>query len=322
MKKILSLSMAILLIASLFVFSSCEATISLPGEGTTIQGSMDEADTVVYDVTNEEGTVIGTQTVTMSAQDKEVEKNFFTVDKKPLKKEDILADRIEQAIQQNKPNVKPSDKNDSTSPSNKNDKDELIVDNLPYVQDDAAILNSEQYMINVTVVTADGAEDSYKIARKNKISSISFIYNDYPMSFIMGGETWYWLSNSDKTYLKIPKSMIEENATDEEMKTLLLNDPFDFNRKVKTKTTEVLNDTEYNVTIYEDGTKDYFIGKTIIHTLSPDGSIMIYQSVSPIAPSSLFTPPADYTEMELNDDSAGDMMDAIAPTTEEHTHAE
>ncbi len=329
MKRISLLLAVVTLITLVFAFTGCETTVSINGDTTNPNNetTKKEPDTAVVEVTDEDGTVVDTQTVTMSKQDKETEKNFFTVDKEPSKP-GISVDRLNQALQLTKPTTsRDNEENEAPDINGENDgsfneeETDASVD-APFVQDDAAILNSSQYMISVRVVAPDGTIESYKIARKNKTSSISFIYNDNPMSFIMGGETWYWLSNTDKSYLKIPRKMIEENATDEEMKNLLLGDPFNFNRAIKTKTTEVIDGTEYNVTVYEDGTKDYFIGKMILQTTSPDGSVMYYDAVSAVAPSSLFTPPADYVEIELTDDSAGDMLDAIAPSTEEHSHAE
>ena len=66
----------------------------------------------------------------------------------------------------------------------------------------------------------------------------------------------------------------------------------------------------YNIT---PETLDNFIGKTIIKTTAEDNSVMYYDSVSPIAPMSLFTPPADYKKTTLTEDGASDIVGAIEP---------
>ena len=63
-----------------------------------------------------------------------------------------------------------------------------------------------------------------------------------------------------------------------------------------------------------DGNKDYFIGKTIIKTTATDNSVMYYDTVSAIAPESLFFPPADYTETEVNQENAAEIVSSIDPS--------
>ncbi len=315
MKRISLILVAVMLFTSVFMLSGCDTTISIDGNTTEPQTTNNEPETAVVEITNEEGTVISTETVTMSDDDKEVEKNFFSVEQKTDEKPGVSQDRLEQALQQNRPSSKPS-KSDKEEKPDINDEEGDTSEDV-YVQDDGAVLMSDQYMIEFTMKSADGKVDNYKIARKNKISSISFIYNNLPMTFIIGGDVWYWLSNDKKTYLKIPKSMIEESETDEEFKEMLFNDPLNFNRSVKEKGTEEIDGVEYDVVTYVDGTKDYFIGKTIIQTLGPDGSAMYYKSVSAVAPDSLFSPPSDYTEVSLQDEEVSEMVDSISPSTEE-----
>ena len=78
----------------------------------------------------------------------------------------------------------------------------------------------------------------------------------------------------------------------------------------------------YRVVEYDDGNKDYFIGKTIIKTTAEDNTVMYYDSVSPIAPASLFTPPADFTKTNVTDDKVSDMVEDLDPNAvaEPHSH--
>ena len=87
----------------------------------------------------------------------------------------------------------------------------------------------------------------------------------------------------------------------------------DDNREIISRTTETENGIKYDVVEYDNGNKDYFIGKTIIKTTAEDNSVMYYDSVSPIAPSSLFTPPADYKKTTVTDDKVSDMVEDIDP---------
>ncbi len=196
------------------------------------------------------------------------------------------------------------------------------VETAPIVQDDAAVLRSDQYMISARLVDSEGVAGTYKIAKNGKRSSVSLVYNGVPMIVILGEEEWYVLSVEDKTYITIPKEMIKENASDDEMAELLMDDPFNFEREIVAETTETIDGIEYNVVEYVDGNKDYFIGKTIIKTTATDNSVMYYDTVSPFAPESLFVPPEDYTETEVNQENAAEIMSSIDPSATVPTKAE
>ena len=53
---------------------------------------------------------------------------------------------------------------------------------------------------------------------------------------------------------------------------------------------------KYRVVEYDDGTRDFFNGKTLVQTESKDGSILYYDVISTNVSEGLFVPPADYTE--------------------------
>lgn len=395
MKKFALSVTAIAVVMSVLTLCGCETTVSLE-ETTTKKGPSATAapPTAVVDVTNEEGTVLATETVTltMSAQDAEEEKNFFVPATQVTGNGNISNDRLQQALQQqqalenqNKPQV--TDKNEDEKITNKSDKSEeekttknsdkpekttkkpnktekptttkkpgkteehttkpvvesttkpekvehttekattqettsAPVETAPIVQDDAAVLRSDQYMISARLVDSEGVTGTYKIAKNGKRSSVSLVYNGVPMIVILGEEEWYVLSVEDKTYITIPKEMIKENASDDEMAELLMDDPFNFEREIVAETTETIDGIEYNVVEYVDGNKDYFVGKTIIKTTATDNSVMYYDTVSPFAPESLFVPPEDYTETEVNQENAAEIMSSIDPSATVPTKAE
>ncbi len=312
MKKLVVSMVAIVLVSSIITLCGCEATVNLDGKNnTTNVPTTYEEPTLVVEVTNEEGTVISTETVTMSAQDKEEEKNFYAPVTQSGVSTGVSQDRVQQAIQNQQNANKPDTEN--TAPDINGDTGNAPAPVVPFVQDDAAVLRSNQYMINVRLVDSQGVAQNYKIAKNGKYSSVSMIYNDVPMGVIIGGDMWYLLSVSDKMYIEIPKEQIEESAKDDEFGQLLMDDPFDFNNEIVSKTTVTEDGIKYNVVEYDNGNKDYFIGKTIIKTTAEDNSVMYYDSVSPIAPMSLFTPPADYKKTTVTEENASDIVGAIEP---------
>lgn len=314
---------AILLAAAVITLCGCETTVKLE-ENTTLSGSVSspyEHPTIVVEVTDEDGSVISTVAVTMSEQDKEEEKNFFAPIDQTSVSNGVLPDRIQQALKnqqalQSQTTTKPNSDNSAPDINNGANASESGSADIPYIQDDAAVLRSNQYMMNVRLVDSTGAVQNYKIAKNGKNSSVSMIYNDVPLALIIGEETWYLLSVNEKTYIEIPKETIQENA-DEEFKEMLIGDPFDFNREIVSKYTETEDGITYDVVEYDNGNKDYFIGKTLIKTTAEDNTVMYYDNISPIAPASLFTPPSDYTKTVVTEANASEVADVIDGQTDE-----
>lgn len=95
----------------------------------------------------------------------------------------------------------------------------------------------------------------------------------------------------------------------------------DANKVVKETTTEKADGVDYTVVVYENGQKDYFIGKTIIKTVYSDGSILYYDSVSAVVPASLFSAPSGYKKTTLDEEGVSDFVD-IMDISEPHSHNE
>lgn len=297
MRKTTISAVAIVLSALVFVFSGCDMSVNISGEETTTP----EPDTAVVEITNEEGTVIATENVTMSAKDKEDSKNFFKEsskkDKTSKKDTGISKDRLEQAL-----------KEQETQDNSDTLEDEMNNPETDYVQDDMAVLKSNQYLVQARVVL-NGESSPYKIARKGKKSAMTVRMQDQDIGVIFAEEKIYLLSVAEKQYTEIPKSLLEQELSDEELDTLSDN-WFNLDRNVKKKTTEKIDGVKYSVIIYDSGVKDYFVGKTLMKTVAEDGSVMYYDSISPVAPSSLFYPPKGYTKAEV------DFESTTASTTE------
>ena len=322
MKRILLVATALVLVVTIFTLCGCETSISLDNttESSTVSTTKKVPETAVVEITSPEGIVLSTETVTMSKQDKEEEKNFFKPIIESSVSTQVSQDRLQQAIQNqqmqnqvtapdiNNTDPEEGDGNTSSKPS---------APDVPYVQDDAAVLRSSQYMINIRLVDAAGVAQNYKVAKNGKNSSVSMIYNEVPMAVILGEKTWYLVSPEDKTYIVIPKEAIEEQATEDEFAQLILGDPFNFNQKVVSKSTVKEDGVTYNVVEYDNGNADYFVGNTIIKTTSTDNSVVYYDSVSPIAPMSLFSPPADYKETKINESNVNDIVQTLEPTVSE-----
>lgn len=313
MKRIVLIAISIVLVASIVVLCGCEVKYSTSDETTTKKGSTTttkaEEPTVIVEVTDKDGTVVATEAVTMSANDKEEEKDFFKTDSMDEVVSGVSDDRVQQAIKDNE--ILSSEDEDSTSDT---------TTAKPYVQDDLSVLRSTQYMINARLVDASGITQNFKIAKNGKNSSVSLTYNDVPMTIVLGEKNWYMISNVDKTYIEIPRSFVEEQAADDEFGQLILGDPFKFTGEKVSEGKAVEDGVSYTVVSYDNGNKDYLIGKTLIKTVSPDDSIMYYDTISPIAPMSLFEPPEEYKKTIVTSENAGEIASSIDPSNTQTTH--
>ena len=321
MNKTPIITIIALLVVILIAFSGCEFEISLDGENNTEtsiesvvvtdeEGST-QIETVVHyittepvpvvtivEVTNEKGEVIETEKVTLSPEEVQDGKDFFNV------KED------------EKENTKETTKSSGKKPG-KGDTKETTVSNEPAsdrvttapekgneeVQDDFAILNSSKYYIEGRVVGTDGVSYAYKMARDGNRFTFRTVLDGKDICFIMGAKNVYIVYPETKTYAKVSRDLVEEeNSGTGEFDTLLTGDVFNlYSNKTEVDTyTEKMYGVKYKVVEYDDGTRDYFNGKTLVQTESSDGAILYYDVISTNVSEGLFVPPADYTEEAIN----------------------
>ncbi len=343
MKK-LTVSMIALVLSSIFlVLSGCEMSFEL--EPTTVPVvTTTEPNTAVIEVTDENGVVLETQTVTASPEAEQFVKDFFTPvtqsaaqsgDKGTAKPNTgVSNDRLQQAIQQQQATTKPdsqgSDK--TTKPAgNSNDKPTSGATNKPgnsfadsLQQDDSAVLKSSQYLVSMRSVDADGQVTTYKVARKNNRTALFYEQNGEQMGVILNNDIIYYMSIDQKMYLEIPRSMLEEQAKKEDMDIdfdMMYRDPMDVERVVKSTGTETIDGVEYSYKEYENGIKDYFVGKTLIMSKGTDGSALYYDSLSPVAPESVFFPPAGFKKEEFNAENVSEFVEEL-PSEHQHEHEE
>ena len=184
---------------------------------------------------------------------------------------------------------KPAPDRVTTVPENENVK----------VQDDLAILKSSKYLIEGRVVGADGVSYPYKMARDGNRFAFKSVYEGQEICIIMGSKYVYLVSPETKTYAKVSKELVKDETADSgEFDDVMTGDIFNLyaNKKKVDTYTEKMYGVKYKVVEYDDGTCDYFNGKTLVMTEAPDGSILYYDVISDEVSEGFFVPPADYTE--------------------------
>ena len=328
MKKI-TLSIIALILASLvFVLSGCEMSLNLKGKNTEDT----QSHTAIIEVTDDKGVVIATEAVTISKEEIKKGETFFDKDKEDTTvKTGVSADRLQQAVSNNKNNVSTtaskgdstSDKTDSAGSNKKPEKTTASNDvgEMPYVQDDAAVLKSTQYMITGRAVY-EGVATPYKVARSGEKLAMFSELNGQQLGIIITEDIVYMLSVNEKTYIEITKEMLKENMTEEEL-AQFTGSSLNLDRPVAQTMNQAEDGVVYNVVVYNDGARDYFIGTTIMKTLSPDGSVLYYDSVSPVVPASVFAPPSDYKRTTLDEEGVSEFIGAVDVTADHsHTHDE
>lgn len=307
MKKIILSITAISVASLLFVLSGCELSFNT---AETTNGH-----TAIVEITDESGNIIGTEAVSVPDNVLEEGKNFFQkFDDSTTAPGGVSSDRIQQGLNNGGTASTTAAAQTTTAGGNTNSTQK--PDNTTIVADDGKILKSNQYMIIGRVESPDGTSVPYKIARNGEKLAMYSVFNGTNIGIIILEDKVYMLSADEKVYLEISKELIKENTTDEDMLEMFSGSALDRDVKVAKKTTAAEDGVVYDVVVYETGDKDYFLGGTIIKTVATDGGVLYYDSVSAVAPASVFAPPADYTRQTLNEENVSDfagMVDASLP---------
>ena len=310
MNKTPIITIIALLVVILIAFSGCEFEINLNGEENNTQTSIEsvvvtdeegstQIETVVHyittepvpvvtivEVTNEKGKVVETEKVTLSPEEVQQGKDFF--DGKDEEKE-TNKENGKDNIKETEASKEPASDRVTTAP----DKDNAEV------QDDLAVLKSSKYLIEGRAVGTDGVSYPYKMARDGNRFTFRTVYEGKEICLIMGGKYVYIVSPETKTYAKVSRDIVEEESNGTgEFDDLLSGDIFNLyaNKKEVDTYTEKVYGVKYRVVEYDDGNRDFFNGKTLVMTESPDGAILYYDVISTNVSEGLFVPPADYTE--------------------------
>lgn len=311
MKKIILSIIAITLASLVFVLSGCELSFNANDEAT-------QSHTAIIEITDESGNVVGTEAITISADELEEGENFYeTKNSSTTAPNGVSQDRIQQGLNNggNASNNKDTGKTTaSKNEANKNDNGDSTPDELPAGYDDAQILKSSQYMIIGRNELKDGSVIPFKIARSGEKIAVFTEYNGNEIGLIVLEEKIYILSANNKMYLEVTKELLKDESSDADIIDMFTGSTFDNDAKVIETKNQAEDGVVYDVVVYETGLRTYYLGGTIIKSVSSDGSIMYYDKVSAVVPSSVFAPPADYTRETL-DETATDFA-GILDTTE------
>lgn len=213
-------------------------------------------------------------------------------------------------VPDNSDGKKPGNQSQNNNQTNDDNYDDM--GDMPYIQDDAQVLRSTQFMLTGRVVF-EGTVTPYKVARSGEKLAMFSEVNGQQIGIIINGDIVYMLSTTEKTYIELSKEMLKENMTEEELANLT-GSALDLEKEVKKTMNQTEDGVAYNVVVYEDDSRDYFVGTTIMKTVSSDGSVLYYDSVSPVVPSSVFAPPADYTRTTLDEEGVSEFVGSIETT--------
>ncbi|MGN0527083.1 MAG: hypothetical protein ACI4IF_06570 [Acutalibacteraceae bacterium] len=327
MKKSPIITLFIMLLAVVFVFCSCEASINLKKDDDTVVKPGDvivneEGETVqvvdIVEVTNESGKVVSTEVVTISANEMKDSDSFF-------KSQSNSAE----SNNGNK-NNNSSDKNSSAGSSLINSTDpapDRITEpasDSTNTENDLDILKSDKYLVIGRVVTADGTIYPYKTARYGTKYSAMTTFEGNELGLIVNDNNVYLVSPAEESYIKISKSFIEENGGDtEEMKELFNGEGLDYNKTEVKRRKKTIDGIKYTIIEYEDGTLDYMNGNVLVKSEASDGSVLYYDTITSNVSSGYFVPPSNYKEQELTIDNVNNIVGSDVITTEQttvHTH--
>ncbi len=317
-----------LLVVVLIAFSSCEVSIGLNGESNTEtsvesmvvtdeEGStrietvvhtvtVPEAPVVsVVEVTNKKGEVVETEKITLSPQEIQDGKDFFEVGNVTTTKKSNKVDKDTPETTTKLSNEAASERVTEPSKDNVN------------VQDDFAVLNSDKYLIEARIVDKEGNSYPYRMARNGNRLSAMIYYNNQEFCLIVGYEYIYIVMPSTKTYMKIAKSVVEDESGDEQLIQDLFSgnglNLYDNKNKVDSYT-EKMHGIKYTVVEYDDGTCDYFNGKTLVKTVASDGSTLYYDVITAEVSEGVFAPPAGYTEQVMDQEALSNVAGSLTTT--------
>ena len=179
---------------------------------------------------------------------------------------------------------------------------QISEERLESKQNDEKVISSNVYTITGRMVK-DGVTSQYKLAQNKNKLSVMTSYDGMPIGFILNGLNIYIIDSEQESYIVIPKTIIESADETGELTTLLNGNPVDSDKKVTEEGKEKVDGIELNYKKYDDGTVAYYKGKTVVKTVSNDGTVIYYDEIVNEAPFSLFLPPKGYKRDTLNIDN-------------------
>lgn len=167
------------------------------------------------------------------------------------------------------------------------------------VQDDEAVIKSGTYYVKCKADMGNGIIPMELAVKGERI----YMYVDSPdgaMAIVVKPDGAFFLIPATKLCLVVDQAFLESQGmnTDELFDSIQLGD---HNEAPVSEYQETVDGIVYDVKEYDSGNKVYLIGKTMIMSVSSDGSTIYYQDILTEVPDSLFEPPSDYEVMAYDE---------------------
>ncbi len=281
-KSIVILSAIVLMVA--IMLSGCNFAIELPGGPEDVsQVGISNSVTRVVEVTDTDGNVVGTENVTLSDEEIQEGKDFYSK----------LNENALGGITDNR-------YNSATGNT---------------AQNDRSIFESRNYYV-IGRIVKDGKTSTYKLAQNGNKYAIMTVYNGNQLGIIIDAINIYLVQIEDKSYLTIPKALLAD-YDDADVNSLLEDDLLDSDKKIVKNGTTTKDGKEVSYSKYDDGSTTYYKGDTILMSENKDGTIIYYDTVTDSAPSGFFAPPAGYTAKALTPENVEEFSDLIGGSKSE-----
>ncbi len=291
MKKSAIITVCLLLVVSLVLLSGCELSIKrnrITAENTLPEGGKANTEAPAYDytaiveVTDEDGNVIGTAGVELSEEEKNANKSFY----------DVAAEGMDEGI----------------------NKERTSGD---YKQDDNEVLKSKKYVITGRITNKDGVTCEYRAARNGSQYCAISNYNGKQVGLIIDYLNIYVVDPGTRSYFAVPKSMVEQySESDDDILNVINGSALESAKKVKSETEEKVDGVNMKVIKYDDNSVDYYCGTALVKSLTNEGSVLYYDSISPNVSKGMFVPPIGYTFKPLTVESVSELADSVGAVNE------
>lgn len=290
MKKSAIVFISILLVASLAMLTGCElnfgrdkitAENTLPQGGIANTNAPDYDFTAVVEVTDSDGHVVGSAAVSLSDKDRSANQSFFNAE----------AQGVSDGINESRKKTESK-------------------------ENDYEIIKSQKYVITGRLTAKDGTTSDYRAARDGgKYSAISN-YQGKQVGLIIDNISIYLIDPSTKTYYSIPKAVVKQYADEkDDIMNVLDGSALESKKQVTSQSEEKIDGIEKMTVIkYDDGSADYYNGNLIVKTVTNDGAVLYYDSVSGDVSNGMFVPPVGYTYKSLTAETVSELAESIGAT--------
>ena len=205
----------------------------------------------------------------------------------------ISMDRVNSAILNN--NVDAHE--DATVPNTDNVSGDAdnggSADAVVEVQDDEEVIKSGVYRIVAKADMGEGVTPMEMAVKGDKI----YMNVDSEMgavAIIITRDIAYIIMHDNKVYLELDKEFLDSQGLN--VNDMLADIQYDSeDEALVSEYTETIDGIVYDVKEYSSGRKVYLIGKTMIKSVSEDGSAIYFEDICAEVPDSLFVPPVGYT---------------------------